>query len=75
MIEIIFGIVGLKPFDSDTKLVFYHVMKIWKNKTYIRFVFKRIQETLVQLSMKDINQCALDILGIGEGLQISLRIK
>ena len=38
--EIIFGIVRSKPLDSDTKLVFYHVTKIWENETHIRFMFK-----------------------------------
>ena len=41
MIEIISDIIKLKPLDSVTKLVFYHVMKFWKNKTHIRFVFKQ----------------------------------
>ena len=66
-IEIISGIVKPKPLNSDIKLIFYHAMEIWKNKTYVKFVFKKIQEILVQSSMKDTNQRAPDILRIGKG--------
>ena len=71
--EIIFGIVQPKPLDCDIKLIFLFLFFIilWKfgrtKLTSDLCLSKKIQETLVQSSMIDTNQCALDIFGIGKG--------